>query len=84
MRHPLLEVTGERERDGTRGSRDTPLNGGRDQARATASNEESKRIQRRTLPLLVRRRGEATKAATGGDGEGSLLSTMVVLRVDVA
>ena len=37
----------------------------------------------RTLPLLVRRRGEATESLTGGDGEGFLLSTMVVMRVNV-
>ena len=68
---------------GKRRSRDAPLGRGRDRTRTDASDGESKRTQRRTLPLMLRQ-GEPTVAAQGGDGRGWLLSTTVVLRVDVA
>ena len=48
-----------------------------------ASNGESKRTGWWTSPLLAGRRGEPTVAAAEGGGEGSLLSTMVLLRGDV-
>ena len=58
---------GQRERR----SRETLLGKeGYDGSRDAASDEELKRTRRRTPPLAVRRRGEATKTTTGGDVGG--------------
>ena len=72
-------------RDGTRRPREAPLGeeecGG---ARDATSDGESKWTRRRTLPLTVRQRGEATDAEVWGDtGGGVLSSAMVALCVDV-
>ena len=70
--------------EGKRRLRDAPLGSERDRTKADASNGESKRTQRRTSLLMLRRRGELIVTAAGGDGRGWLMSTMILLRVDVA
>ena len=50
-------------------------------AKAAPGNSESKWTRRTTSPVLVRRGVDATVAAAGGRGEGTLLAAMVVLLV---
>ena len=72
LQRPLLEVIGDKERNGMRKLREAQLcKEGRDGTRATDSNKESKQTQRRTLLLTV------------GDAGGWLLYAMLVLHVDV-
>ena len=84
-RMPAMEVVGTWcVWDGTRRSREAPIDEeGRNETRAKDRDGESKRTQRRTSPLLVRRRGEADEMTVGGNAGGGVLYIMVVLRVDV-
>ena len=82
---PVMEAVGDVVWDGTRRSREVPIGKkGRCGARTEGRKEQLERTQRRTSLLLVRQRREAAEAMAGGDTGRGVLSTMVVLRVDVA
>ena len=58
-----------------------PFGAGDPGAKAATGDSESKWTRRTTSLVLVRRGVDATVAAAGGRGEGTLLAAMVVLLV---